>query len=269
MLALGLLAAALGGCGRLGYYAQSVGGHLDLMGRSRPIPDLLAPGAETPPELRRRLALVRDIRAFASAELGLPDNPSYRSFAALERPFAVWSVVAAPPLGLEPRTWCFPFAGCVAYRGYFDRDAARRFADRLERRGDDVYLAGVPAYSTLGWLDDPLPSTVVHWPPRHLAGLLFHELAHQVVYVDDDSGFNEAFATTVERVGVRRWLRAAGREAALATVAAEEREEALLLDLLARTRERLAAVYGGEGSRAERLRRKEAVLEDQIGRAHV
>ena len=236
-------AVLLGGCSPLAYYAQSIHGHLDLMGRERPIAELLADDAGADADLRRRLARVERIRDFASAELGLPDNGSYRSYAALDRPFVVWSVTAAPELSLDPVTWCFPFAGCVAYRGYFAREDALAFARQQKAAGHDVFVGGVPAYSTLGWLDDPLPSTVIHWSEHRLAGLVFHELAHQVVYVDDDTAFNEAFATAVQRAGVRRWLTATGDAAALAAYEEELAVEAELLAAVADLRDDLARLY--------------------------
>jgi predicted aminopeptidase len=260
--ALAVLAAALltTGCGAVGYYAQAVHGHFSLLAAGEPIPDLLAqPGALDPAD-RAALVRVPALRAFATEALGLPDNGSYRSFAALDREHAVWTVVAAPPFSLEPRTWCFPFAGCVSYRGYYREAAARAYAARLAARGDDVYVAGVPAYSTLGWLADPLPSTVLHWPAPRLAGLIFHELAHQVVYVEDDSAFNEAFATAVEREGVRRWLAAHGDAADRAAHRRHLRLQGAVTAALARARADLAALYGSGAGAAEMAARKAARL---------
>ncbi|MDZ7751114.1 MAG: aminopeptidase [Gammaproteobacteria bacterium] len=190
--------------------------------------------------MRGRLSTVARIRDSASARLALPDNQSYRRYAALDRPYVVWSVVAAPEFSLEPMTWCFLFAGCVNYRGYFDETAARDFAAELKEQGLEVHVGGVPAYSTLGWLADPLPSTVIHWPTHRLAGLIFHELAHQVVYVADDSAFNEAFATAVERTGVRRWLRAHGTEDAVNSYREELQAQAAFLHHIADLRAELA-----------------------------
>ncbi len=254
------LAAAASGCANLSYYAQSVGGHLDLLSRQQSISRLLAEDAAGDELLRGRLATVARIRDFASARLALPDNQSYRRYAALDRPYAVWSVVAAPEFSLDPETWCFPFAGCVNYRGYYDEAAARAFAATLERRGLEAHVGGVPAYSTLGWLADPLPSTVIHWPPHRLAGLIFHELAHQVVYVSDDSAFNEAFATTVERAGVRRWLQAHGSEAAMAAYREESGVEAVFLGHVAALRKELVDIYDGGRSVPARRRAKAEAL---------
>ena len=164
-----LVALSLSGCSTIGYYAQSIGGHLDLMGRSRPIDQLLDDPA-TSGSLRERLQRVNEIRAFASDQLKLPDNASYRSYADLKRDAVVWSVVATPEFSMEPRSWCYPIIGCASYRGYFSREQAVDYANGLQKAGLDVAVEPVPAYSTLGWFDDPLPSTVIHWPESRLGG---------------------------------------------------------------------------------------------------
>jgi len=235
-------AAGLAGCETLAYYSQAVSGHLDLMSRAQPVEKVLA-DARTPQPLRDRLALARSIRDFASRELKLPDNASYRSYADLGRAYAVWNVVAAPEFSLEPVRSCFPVAGCVAYRGFFARQDAERHAQSLQAQGNDVFVYGVPAYSTLGRFDDPLLSTFIRYPDAEFARLVFHELAHQVVYLKDDSTFNESFAVAVEREGVRRWLAAAGREAELrAWLQGQQRGEEFVR-LLEVARERLARLY--------------------------
>lgn len=199
------------GCSTVGYYAHSVGGHLDLLRAARPVPDWMA-DTEAPAALKERLALTQRIRDFAASELQLPDNASYRRYADLKRPAAVWNVVAAPELSLTLKTWCFPVVGCVGYRGYFDRARADAFAEDLRQdKSLEVAVYGVPAYSTLGTLPgdffaDPLLNTFIQYPEGELARLIFHELAHQVVYASGDTEFNESFATAVERIGGTRWL---------------------------------------------------------------
>ena len=228
----------LSGC----YLMQAARGQLDLNARRVPVPTVLS-SPDTRTEVARRLALAARIRDYASAELGLPDNASYRSYADLGRPFVVWNVYAAPAYSVDPRTWCFPVAGCVAYRGYFAEAAARSFARRLEMRGYDVAVGGVPAYSTLGHFADPLLSTMLAWDDAELASLVFHELAHQVAYAPGDTTFNEGFASVVEEEGVRRWLAAEQRAG---EVAAHERRVAdrrALAARVAETRERLRRLY--------------------------
>lgn len=205
ILAALLFAVAIAGCANLPYYLQSVRGQLDIWSRQHDIERVIAsPG--TSEILREKLRAVLEIREFASAELSLPRNGSYRSYANLERPFAVWNVFAAPEFSMQPRQWCFLFAGCVNYRGYFEKSAADEFAAGISSEGSDVFVGGVPAYSLLGYFPDPVLNTFINYPTAHLARLMFHELAHQVVYVRDDSVFNESFAVAVEQEGSRRWL---------------------------------------------------------------
>jgi predicted aminopeptidase len=190
----------LGGC----YLMQATRGQLTVMKRRQPI-DTVIERKETSDTLRAQLIRARDIRDFASRELALPDNGAYRSYADIGRPYVVWNVVATPEFAVQPMEWCFPIAGCVAYRGYFSEKAAREFAADLKTRGRDVVVGGVPAYSTLGHIADPLLNTVIHYGLLDLAALVFHELAHQVAYLPGDSAFNEAFATVVEEAGVARY----------------------------------------------------------------
>jgi predicted aminopeptidase len=247
-----------------GYYAQAIRGHLALWWRAQPVQALIE-APQTEPELKERLALALEIRRFASARLALPDNGSYLRYVDLGRSHVVWNVQATPELSLEPRRWCFPVAGCVAYRGFYDQADAEAFAARLRAQGDDVLVAGVPAYSTLGWLDDPLLSSFIRYSEADLAGLIFHELAHQRVYVKGDTALNESFATAVEIIGVRRWLaqRAEGGPgaAALADWQARRERRAEFLALLAGARAELAQLYRpGSDLEAQRAG-KRAVLE--------
>ena len=209
LLALGWLVVLLAGCADTRYYAQSAGGHLTLMVAAHPVPDWLA-DSQTPEPLRQRLGLAQALRRFSVTELHLPDNASYHRFANLQRRYVVWNVVAAPEFSLKLKTWCFPVAGCVGYRGYFDEADAQALAAELRTQGLEASVYGVPAYSTLGWMNwlggDPLLSTFVNLPDGELARLMFHELAHQVLYVADDTAFNESFATAVERLGGAHWL---------------------------------------------------------------
>jgi predicted aminopeptidase len=201
----GLLLLMSAGCAQFGYYLQSVQGQLDIWRREKPIHEMIEDTAASP-ALREKLAFALKAREFASAELGLPQNQSYRRYADLERPFVVWNVFATPEFSIEPVQWCFMMAGCVNYRGYFSRADADAFAAGAAARGHDVYVGGVPAYSTLGWFSDPVLNTFVNYPALEVARIIFHELSHQVVYVRDDSVFNESFAVAVEREGIKRWI---------------------------------------------------------------
>ena len=250
-LALFLAALAalgvLGGCTPVAYYAQSVQGHIALMTAARPIDDWLADPA-TPADLKPRLELARRIRAFAVTDLALPDNASYHRYSDLKRRAAVWNVAAAPPDSLTLRRWCFPVVGCVGYRGYYDEAEARALAAQLEQdEGLEVRVYGVPAYSTLGWLNwaggDPLLSTFIRYPEGELARMVFHELAHQVVYVRDDTMFNESYATAVERLGVRHWLATQASEQARRDYAAFDGRRRAFRQLSRDTRDELNRVY--------------------------
>ncbi len=269
LIAGALLSAAavcLGsGCSSMGYYGQAVQGHLDLMNRARPVDDWLAE-AETPVPLRERLALTQRMRDFAIAELMLPDNPSYRTYANLQRSAAVWNVVAAPELSLALKTWCFPMMGCVGYRGYFDRAEADALGAELKAQGLEVSVYGVPAYSTLGWSNliggDPLLNTFVDWPEGDLARLIFHELAHQVAYASDDTTFNESFATTVERLGGQRWLNKRASAAARAEGERLDQRRADFQVLTQRQRVRLSALYSSPlDDAAKRVRKAELMAQ--------
>lgn len=240
------LCVPLAGCGTLGYYWQSARGHLALMQTARPVAEWIA-SPDTPPPLRARLQLAQEARAFAVSALALPDNASYHRYADIGRRAAVWNVVAAGPFSLQLHTWCFPITGCIGYRGYFDETDARAEAARLAATGLEVSVYGVPAYSTLGYLNwlggDPLLSTFIAWPEGDFVRLLFHELAHQVAYANGDTQFNESYATAVERLGVRRWLDERSTPQARAQFEASEARRAQFRALTRDTRERLRELY--------------------------
>jgi len=248
VLRIGLLLALLWltGCADTAYYWQSVSGHARLMQAARPMNDWLADD-QAPAPLRERLQLAQSMRRFAVTDLHLPDNASYQRFANLARRYAVWNVVAAPEFSLTLKTWCFPVAGCVGYRGYFDEADAQALASDLRAQGLEVSVYGVPAYSTLGWMNwaggDPLLSTFVNYPEGQLAGLMFHELAHQVLYVTDDTVFNESFATVVERLGAQAWLAQHGTAQARQVHQQSEARRAQFRALTRRTRAQLSEIY--------------------------
>jgi predicted aminopeptidase len=245
------------GCESISYYGQAIGGHLRLMAAARPIDSWLEDPA-TPPELKARLAVAQRIREYAWRELHLPQNGSYLSYADLHRRFAVWNVFAAPRFSVDPKPECFPFTGCVAYRGFYSEEQARRYAETLRAQGYDVHLGGVLAYSTLGWFDDPLLSTFIRYPDSQVARLVFHELAHQVVYAKNDTTFNESFAAVVEEEGVRRWLESEGRTAELAAFHEAQARRRELAARVKEAREHLRAVYASHLSDEQKLEQKRA-----------
>jgi predicted aminopeptidase len=253
-------AATLAACAAfetVDYYWQGAAGQLELLSRSQPIPDVID---RSDAALAARLSRIREIRAFASRDLGLPDNGSYTRYTDLGRPFVSWNVFATPELSLAPRQWCFPIAGCVNYRGYFREAQARGESARLKAAGDDVYVGGVPAYSTLGWFDDPVLSSFVSWPETEVARLIFHELAHQLIYVKNDSTFNESFATSVEEAGLARWL-ASRHDTQLEKLAARaERMRDVFRDLVRTTRTKLAQIYASNASDDDKRRAKTEII---------
>jgi predicted aminopeptidase len=260
-----LLPAALllAGCAGPGYYAQAIGGHLELIRQREPVAQLLAAGANgarLDPELRQKLELAREIKAFGVSQLGLPDNGSYTQFVETGRDAVTWIVVAAPEFSLQPRRWCFLFAGCLPYRGYFEQAAAGRFAARLAADGLDVAVSPTAAYSTLGWFQDPLLDTMLRYRDERLAGVILHELAHQTLYVKGDADFNESYASFIEETGVALWLVASGRAERLP---GWERERAAARDLDERVRSArgtLASIYASQQPAAAKRVRKEETL---------
>jgi len=249
----------LSGCADLAYYRQAAAGQWAVWQARQPVADMVADSA-TPAALRQRLATAQAIRAFASAELALPDNGGYQHYADLQRPWVVKNVFAAPELSLEPRQWCFLMVGCLSYRGYFAPETAQELAEALRAGGDDVYVADISAYSTLGWFDDPLLNTFIGWPVGRLAELMFHELAHQRLYVADDTAFNEAFATAMGRLGAERWLERHGTPREREEYATDIRRREQFLRLTADARERLAAVYASSGDEAAKRTDKQRIL---------
>jgi len=259
IISLALGALLLGGCSSAEFYWQGISGQIDLLRRAQPIPEVLDTAQD--PGVKYKLERVLAIRDYASRELGLPDNDSYRRYSDLGRRYVLWNVFATPALSLTPRQWCFPVAGCVNYRGYFAEADAHEEADRLSATGDDVHVGGVPAYSTLGYFDDPMPSTFLRYPDFEIARLIFHELAHQVAYAKDDTVFNESFAVTVEEEGVRRWLTAQHDAKLERQFETSQRYREDFAALIERTRAKLAALYAGDGDDATKLKAKAAVFD--------
>jgi predicted aminopeptidase len=255
LILLVLVLLSLSGC----YYVQAAKGQWELTRKREPIADVIA-REDTPPALAARLELLQEARRFSIDTLGLPDNDTYLTYADIERDYVVWNVFAAPEFSLEPKSWCFPIAGCVSYRGYFRKEGAEREAERLAADGYDVAIGGVAAYSTLGKLRDPVLSTMLQWDDTQLVAVLFHELAHQVLYVKGDSGFNESFATAVEEFGVQRWLADRGSEQEY-TEYLERRELSQQINALVdATRTELESVYAATLDTEEKRERKKTAF---------
>jgi predicted aminopeptidase len=235
------LVVATSGCAAP-YYWQAIGGQIELLRKREPIEEVIT-DPYVDPTLKATLARVATMRRFAVDELLLPSNDSYTTYVELDRPYVVWNVVATQEFSVEPRQWCFPFAGCVAYRGYFDKAAAERYAARLAEDGLDTYSGGSTAYSTLGYFDDPVLSTMVAGGEQYVASLLFHELAHQRLYVKSDSEFSEAFAMVVEELGTERWLSVHGTPAELARYRTRRHRREQFGELISAQQARLKALY--------------------------
>jgi predicted aminopeptidase len=250
-IAILTVSTTLSGC----YLMQAAQGQMSVMSKREPLSKVIA-DQETPAETRRRLQLLSEAREFASRELGLPDNDSYRSYVELKADYVVWNVFATPRYSVQPLNWCFPVAGCVVYRGYFKANAAERYARRARLSGKDATVAGVSAYSTLGHFDDPILSSMLKWSDTQVIATLFHELAHQVVYVAGDSAFNESFASVVEEAGIARWLALRGSEGDIDRWRTSRMRSKQFTQLLLNTRERLRTLYASGLSETELAIRK-------------
>ena len=261
------------GCTDLGYYWQNARGHLAVMDKRVEITDLLA-DEKISQHLRGRLLLVQEIRDFSVERLALPDNGSYHSYVELDRPYLIKNLFAAEEFSTRLRQWCYPLIGCASYRGYYDEERLREYVEQLVADGLEVYVGKVPAYSTLGWFDDPVLSSFIDWPDYRVAGLLFHELTHQKIYLEGDTTFNESLASAVQQAGTRLWLQSLHREDELASLATWMSYRNEVVSLIESTRERLAALYSEDIDDALKRERKAAIFNearrdhDAIARKH-
>lgn len=252
----------LSACTNLPYYAQAINGHLEVLHRAQPISSVIA-NPDVDPNLRNSLTKIVQLREFASRELKLPDNRSYTSYANLDRPFVVWNVFASPELSLQLKEWCFLKVGCVNYRGFFSQAKAERYAEELRNEGYDVQVGGVRAYSTLGWFSDPVLNTFISYSEINLARLIFHELAHQVVYVPGDTVFNESFATAVEQEGIKRWFAHNGTVLEQSALSARQERETIFTDLIFKHRKQLQELFQSDISDVEKRAQKARIF-DQL-----
>ncbi len=259
LITIGSAVIWLAGCANLGYYAQAVDGHMNIHNRVRPIDAIIA-DPDTDPGLKRTLTLITGVREFANRELKLPDNQSFTTYADLGRRYAIWNVSAAPELSIVPEKWCFVAAGCVSYRGFFSEAEAQRFAEGLRMKGYDISVGGVRTYSTLGWFKDPVLNTFLGYSDTELAQLIFHELAHQLIYVQDDSTFNESFATAVELEGIARWLKQQGVGEPRTAFDASQKRKTAATAIMLDYRKRLEALYASDESEAGKRVAKARIL---------
>ena len=267
-----------GGCSDLGYYWQAASGHLDLLSRKQDIQELID-SPNTASELKRKLKLVKSVRKFAMKQLAIPENEGYSGYVELDRPYVTMVVTAAPKLELKAQKWCYWFIGCQEYRGYFDEEQARIFAEKLHRQELDVSVRQVSAYSTLGWLNkswmpdyfsDPVLSTFLRRNDIEMIAVLIHEIAHQVVYVSNDTSFNESFAVFVEQEGLRQFLSYAEEKDILDKDRAElyqwylnsSKDRKLFRQLINSTFEEMDKLFSSELANTDKLRKKQQLYEN-------
>lgn len=248
-----VVVAAVSGCHTLGFYGQALKGQYQIFANERTITKLLA-DTNTPAPLKERFELLQNLRAFAASDLKLPVDDHYQKYVDLKRPYVVWNVEAAPEFSLEPKTWWYPLVGSLEYRGYFSKPGATNYASYLRRKGYDVAVGGVEAYSTLGWFKDPVLNTFIFEPDAELAEIIFHELGHQRVFARGDTDFNEAFATSVGEEGARRWLQSKGDTNGLAQYEAHLHRNTQFVHLVQTTRAQLEGLYGDERTENGKLR---------------
>ena len=242
-LSLAVIVTAVSGCQTIGFYSQAIKGQYQIFAHQKAIDKLIA-DPQTPAPLRGQLQLIQELRTFAKDELKLPVDGHYSKYVDVHRPYVVWNVQATPQFSLQPRTWWYPMVGSLEYRGYFSERGATNYATRIKKKGDDIYVDGVEAYSTLGWFTDPVLNTFIDSNEPELAEVIFHELGHQRVFARGDTDFNEAYATTVGQEGARRWLRAAGKTNLLEKYAVALQRNDQFVHLIMNTREQLEKVYG-------------------------
>ena len=256
---LGLaMCTMLSSCAQIGYYYQAVKGQAQLLNKRQPVDKILA-DPTTPHSLKQQLHKAEEIRVFGIQKLELEGQKNFTQYADLGRKHVVWNVVAAPEFSITPKTWCFPIAGCVAYKGFFNHEMALREEESLRDQGYDVLVYGVSAYSTLGWFNDPLLNTFIYYPDNELAALIFHELSHQVLYIKDDSEFNEAFATAVEYAMLDRWLEFQGHSDQIEMIRAARHKHNQITELILDFRQQLKVAYAGDNSDQEKSRLFEAL----------
>lgn len=247
-------------CSSISYYGHNIHGHFSMLSKRVPIDELLAEDSKSAHELKRKLRLALKIREFAAKELDLPNHGSYQHYVALKKPYIKWNVIAAPELSIKPKLWCFFVVGCVSYRGYYTEQAARTFAKKVQAQGYDTYISGAIAYSTLGWFDDPLLSTMMQWSDFRMAEFIIHELAHQKLYIKHGQDFNEAFATMVAQYGVEKWSRTQQKPEQWRKYLKGKQKEKEFIQLALSTRNELESLYQSDKSDADKRQHKKAIF---------
>ena len=247
-------------CSSLGYYWEKIQGHAEIVNNQVPVQDVID-NPETSSIVRERLINVQAARDFATKVLQLPDNESYRNYVDIGRENAVWTVVATQPYSIKPKEWCFFIVGCLSYRGYFSKQKADEFAEELKKQNMDVYVSGTKAYSTLGWFNDPLLSSMLYKSEAYRVGIIFHELAHQKIYVEDDTASNEAFASTVELEGVKTWFNQAEKKHMYKDYLISRQRDEDFKNLLKQTRRQLNTLYNNESKKVDVEKQKVKVFE--------
>ncbi|MFT5030311.1 MAG: putative aminopeptidase [Candidatus Binatia bacterium] len=268
LFALIVVLMALGsGCKTAGYYRQAARGHFRILADRQSIDETIE-ASVVEPDVSRKLSLILELRKFAEKELGLKPGKHYLDYVELDRRFVVWNVSASPEFSMDSIGWWYPFLGTLTYRGYFDESRARAFGARQKQDGYDVFVGGVEAYSTLGWFNDPVLSSFIGRRDDALAELIFHELAHQKIFVRGDTDFNEAYATAVAQEGLRRWLIARGEPDAIERRRVAFERETQFVSLVITARDRLEALYDSideeemdEAAEEQARARKSAIVE--------
>jgi len=261
LLGLCALLTSLAGCSTVSYYQQAISGHLSLSSQHQPIKKIIA-DPNTPAQLREQLEKITTLRQFADQLLQLPVKNNYISYVDLKRPFVVWNVIASPELSLQAKSWCYPIVGCASYRGYYSQQRAQKYAAKLNSKGMDVYVAGISAYSTLGWFKDPVLNTFIYRADAQLANLIFHELAHQIIYIKDDTQFNESFATVVAHEGVKRWLLSQDNPTAYQAFVEDQQKQQQFVGLVLSCRQKLEVLYASDLSDEKKRIKKAHIIND-------
>lgn len=254
-----LVTILLQGCSSVGYYWEKIQGHSEILSKQQPVQEVID-NPKTSPLLRERLINTQAARNFASEKLLLPDNDSYRNYADIGREYVVWTVVATPPYSIKAKEWCFIVVGCLSYRGYFSKESAEEFAEDLKKQNMDVYVSGIKAYSTLGWFDDPLLSTMLYKSEAYRVGIIFHELAHQKIYIEDDTASNEAFASAVELEGIKAWFSQAGKKQEYQNYLVSRQRDEDFKKILRQTREQLNILYLSSLQKETMQKRKQEIF---------